>query len=61
MIVKFVKTGKTEEHDDSFAIRLVEQGKAIPCEPEPFMNEPEPADESEPADKKKAGKSRKGD
>ena len=60
MIVKFVKTGKTEAYDDSYALRLIEQGRAIPCEPEPAMNEPEPAEEPEPVEKPKAGKNRKG-
>lgn len=68
MIVKIVKTGKKQEFNDSYAARLIEQGKAVPCaqpkEPEPFMNEPEPAaNEPEPEKKEraKAGKNRKGD
>lgn len=30
MKVKIVKTGETVEYNDSFAMRMIEQGKAIP-------------------------------
>ena len=62
MIVKFVKTGKTEEFDDSYGVRLIEQGRAVLAEPEPFMNKPEPETEiPEETAKPKSGKNRKGD
>lgn len=63
MIVKFVKTGKTAEFDDSYGARLIEQGRAVLAEPEPFMNKPEPETEKpkEETAKPKSGKNRKGD
>lgn len=30
MKVKILKTGKAEEYNDSYAMRLIEQGKAVP-------------------------------
>ena len=51
MKVKILKTGKVEEYETGYAVRLVEQGKAVPA---PAENEPkEKADEP----KEKAGKS----
>ena len=69
MIVKIVKTGKTETYNDGFATRLIEQGRAVRCEPprepEPFMNKPEPETEAETPQheepkKPRTGKNRKG-
>ncbi len=34
MKVKIIKTGQTEEYDSSYAVRLIEQGKAVPAAPE---------------------------
>lgn len=31
MKVKIIKTGKVEEYGDSYAVRLIEQGKAVPA------------------------------
>lgn len=31
MKVTILKTGKTEEYNDSYAARLIEQGKAVPA------------------------------
>lgn len=31
MKVTILKTGKVEEYDNSYAVRLIEQGKAIPA------------------------------
>jgi len=31
MKVKILNTGKTEEYDDGYAMRLIEQGKAVPA------------------------------
>lgn len=31
MKVLIFKTGKVEEHEDSYAVRLIEQGKAVPA------------------------------
>ena len=59
MIVKFVRTGETKDFNESYAYRLIEQGKAVPVKPEPFMNEPEEA-EPEENDKPKAGRKQKG-
>lgn len=59
MIVKFVRTGETKDFNESYAYRLIEQGKAVPVKPEPFMNEPEEA-EPEETDKPKAGRKQKG-
>jgi len=33
MKVTILKTGKTEEYNDSYAARLIEQGKAVPARP----------------------------
>ena len=42
MKVRIVKTGKTEEYNDSFAARLIEQGEAVASPAEAFpMNPPE--------------------
>lgn len=45
MKVKIIKTGVVEDHDPSFAVRLIEQGKAILA----------PDDESTKPEKGKAG------
>lgn len=29
-----IKTGKIEEHEDGYAVRLIEQGKAVPAQGE---------------------------
>ena len=51
MKVKILKTGKVEEYETGYAVRLVEQGKAVPA---PAENEPkEKADDPQ----EKAGKS----
>lgn len=59
MIVKFVRTGEKKDFDESYAYRLIEQGNAVPVEPEPFTNKPEEA-EPEETDKPKTGKKQKG-
>lgn len=58
MKVKFVKTGKTATVEDSFAARLIEQGKAVPEKEKAFMNEPETV--QEPEDQKPKGGKKKG-
>ncbi len=40
MKIKIIKTGKVEEYDTGYAVRLIEQGKAVPA----------------PAEKEKPGK-----
>jgi len=30
-----IKTGKIEEYEDGYAVRLIEQGKAVPTQAEP--------------------------
>ena len=62
MKVKLVKTGETTEYNDSYGLRLIEQGKAVPAASEPFpMNPPEAAPEGEPEEPKtETKKSRKG-
>ena len=61
MKVKFVKTKKVATFDDSYAARLIEQGRAVPAKEAPFMNEPEPATEQETEDAKpKSGNKGKG-
>ena len=66
MKVKFVKTGEIADFDESYATRLIEQGKAVrvkegPLKEEPFMPVPEPAEEQQPEEAKpKSGSGRKG-
>ena len=31
MKVKIIKTGETQEYNDAYAARLIEQGKAVPA------------------------------
>ena len=33
MTVKIITTGETQEYNDSYAMRLIEQGKAVPVRP----------------------------
>ncbi len=35
MKIKMLKSGEIVEHDPCYAARLIEQGKAVPVEPEP--------------------------
>ncbi|MBR3740570.1 MAG: hypothetical protein IKN04_08930 [Clostridia bacterium] len=42
MKVKIIKTGKIEEHNSGYAVRLIEQGKAVPAEDKPEPVKPEP-------------------
>ena len=60
MKVKFVKTGKTVTVDDSYGVRLIEQGKAVPAGKESAADAPEEPQEPEPAPAKN-GKNRKGE
>lgn len=61
MKVKIVKTKRVVNYDESYAARLIEQGKAVPVKEEPFMNEPEPAAGQEPEEAKpKSGAKGKG-
>ncbi len=40
MKIKMLKTGEIVEHDSGYAVRLIEQGKAVPAEPEPAKAKP---------------------
>lgn len=61
MKVKIVKTRRVVDYDESYAARLIEQGRAVLVKEEPFMNEPEPAAEQEPEEAKpKSGAKGKG-
>lgn len=40
MKIKMLKTGEIVERDSGYAARLIEQGKAIPADPEPAIEKP---------------------
>lgn len=47
MRVLILATGKTEEHNDSYGARLIEQGRAVlvPTEKKPAAKKPQPKKE----------------
>lgn len=61
MKVKIIKTGKTEEVNDSYGARLVEQGKAVIDHTKQKAAKAEKSAEQPAAEGKPAKKSGKGD
>ena len=60
MKIRFVKTGKTTTVDESYGIRLIEQGLAVPAGKEQAAEAPD--EEQEPGQvPAKNGKNRKGE
>ena len=65
MIVKLIQTGEVKEVEDSFGLRLIEQGRAVTApavvREEPFpMNEPENAAKEPAPAKQETKKTKKG-
>lgn len=53
MRIRIIETGEIAEHDASYAVRLIEQGKAVPM---PAAAKPRSAKTAEKAEDKAEGK-----
>lgn len=60
MKVKFLKSGEVAEFHSEYCARLIEQGRAVAVQEEPFMPEPVPqaeeVQEEEPVEKPAKGR-----